>query len=78
MIPSIIIISEKCKKVDINDYGYVMPQTGIVTSYTELLGHDFDKKEGDYKKRKHKAFILFRVFFNELLGIKKFHLTKIV
>ena len=55
-----------------------MPQTGIVTSYTELLGHDFDKKEGEYKKRKHKAFILFRVFFNELLGIKKFHLTKIV
>jgi hypothetical protein len=76
LIPNIIIISDKCKKEHTNDYGYVMSQTGIVTLYTELLGHDFDKKEDDYKKRKHKAFILFRVFFHELFGHKKSSFSK--
>ena len=68
LIPNIIIISDKFKGKNIDDYGYVMPQIGIVTLNTKLLGNDIYKKGYNEKEKKHKAFIIFRVLYHELFA----------
>ncbi len=76
LIPNIIIISDKFKGKNIDDYGYVMPQIGIVTLNTKLLGNDIYKKGYNEKEKKHKAFIIFRVLYHELFAHKKSSLNK--
>ena len=76
LIPNTIIISDKCKNENIDDYGYVMQQIGLVTLNIKLLGNDIHIEKKNEKERKQKAFIIFRVLFHELFAHKKSSLSK--
>ena len=54
-----------------------MPQTGILTLNTKILGFACDKKEPDEKIRKHKTFVISKVLFHELFGNLKSSFNKI-
>ena len=76
LIPNIVIYSKEFKNESIDDYGYVMPQVGIITINKNYFGKNCDKKEPNEKIRKHQAFILSRIFLHGIFRHKKRSFSK--
>ena len=77
LIPDIIVYSDNFKnKEATGNYAYTIPQIGIITLNTKLIGANYDMKEDNENIRKHKAFKLSRILFHELFGHKKSALNK--